>query len=150
MRGSSLAYLNIANANVGSKYDVIKTVADKLPLLEAVLAVDWQEVLHTLTEAQSFTGITVASGPVAGWDPITKLLTVPTVQGVQGDSGADGIDGVDGINGTNGVDGAIPNVEFFFDAEGNLDYRVTGYIGLGDATFVPDAFNSVDLGGLDG
>jgi len=149
MRGSSLAYLNIASANVGSKYDIIKTVADKLPLLEAVLAVDWQEVLSTLTEAQSFTGITVASGPVAGWDPITKLLTVPTVQGVQGDSGADGIDGVDGINGANGVDGAIPNVEFFFDAEGNLDYRVTGFTGIGDVTFVEDTFNSVDLGGLD-
>jgi len=148
MRGSSLAYLNIANGNVDSKYDIIKTVANKLVLLEAVLSVDWQEVLQALTEAQSFTGITVAPGPVAGWDPITKLLTVPTVQGVKGDSGTNGINGVDGIDGINGANGAIPNVEFFVNAKGELDYRVTGYIRLEDATFI--SFNRVDLGGLDG
>lgn len=111
---------------IGSKYDVVKAVSEKLVEIEAVAGINVEELLTELQDAQDFGGISVVTGEVAGWDPVTKVITVPTVKGDKGDkgntgdvgavgpqgpigprglTGPAGRDGVDGANGVNGVDG---------------------------------------------
>lgn len=128
MRSTTL--LNVGASAIerelGSKYDVVKAVSEKLVEIEAVAGINVEELLAELQDAQDFSGISVVTGEVAGWDPVTKVITVPTVKGDKGDkgntgdvgavgpqgpigprglTGPAGRDGVDGTNGVNGVDG---------------------------------------------
>lgn len=153
MRASSLQATNTLaiNREIDSKYDAVLAVRDKLAQIELVAGFDIEGLIAELETAQDFTGITVVAGSVASWDPIGKVITVPTVkgdtgaqgtQGVQGATGAqgpigprgltgaagvDGIDGLHGANGTNGLNGMVPVLEFSIDEDGDLAYEVIGY-----------------------
>lgn len=132
LRASSLQATNTLaiNREIDSKYDAVLAVRDKLAQIELVAGFDIEQLLADLQEAQDFTGINVVVGDVAGWDAVTKTITVPTVkgdtgaQGVQGEqgdtgprgltgaagaNGRDGINGRDGVDGINGIDGIDGN-----------------------------------------
>ena len=153
MRASTLQNTNLlaVNREIGSKYDVVLAVKEKLPQIELVAGMDITGLIQELENAQDFTGITVVIGTVPSWDPINKILTVTVEKGDKGDKGDQGIqgpvgpigpqglrgltgpkgkDGVDGTNGTNGVNGLngmVPVIEFSIDADANLMYEVVGY-----------------------
>lgn len=110
---------------INSKYDVVKAVSLKLNEIEMVAGTNVDELIQLLNEALDFTGIIVVSGEEAGWDPIHKVITIPTVQGVQGIQGETGLNGVDGTDGTNGINGLTPEIEFSVDVHGNLQYEIT-------------------------
>lgn len=105
-----------------SKYDVVKAVSAYLADIETIAAQDIPAIAQALQDALDFTNFTVVPGAVPSWDPINKVLTVPTVKG---DTGATGPAGADGANGTNGTNGLTPQVEFSVDVNGNLLYNVT-------------------------
>lgn len=153
MRASSLQANNVLaiNREIDSKYDAVLAVRDKLVEIEKVAGLDIEQILADLEAAQDFTGISVVAGEVAGWDPIGKVITVPTVKGdtgatgntgdvgpqgpigpigprgLTGAAGRDGIDGADGSSGYNGLNGMVPILEFSIDADGDLAYEVIGY-----------------------
>jgi hypothetical protein len=64
---------------IGSKYDTIKELAETLKSYENWLELDVDALVADLEEAKDFTGITVVAGSEASWDPVGKVLTVPTV-----------------------------------------------------------------------
>lgn len=153
MRASTLQNTNLlaVNREIGSKYDVVLAVKEKLPQIELVAGMDITGLIQELENAQDFTGITVVIGTVPSWDPVTKVLTVTVEKGDKGDKGdqgiqgpvgpigpkglrgltgpkgKDGLNGKDGINGINGLNGMIPIIEFSIDADANLMYEVVGY-----------------------
>lgn len=153
MRASTLQNTNLlaVNREIGSKYDVVKAVREKLPQIELVAGMDITGLIQELENAQDFTGITVVIGTVPSWDPINKILTVTVEKGDKGDQGdqgiqgpvgpigpqglrgltgpkgKDGLNGKAGINGINGLNGMIPIIEFSMDADANLMYEVVGY-----------------------
>ena len=153
MRASSLQATNTLaiNREIDSKYDAVLAVKEKLAEIELVAGFDIDGLIAELEAAQDFTGITVVAGSVASWDPVTKVITVPTVkgdtgaqgiqgiQGVQGIQGAtgprgltgangtNGINGLNGANGINGLNGMVPVLEFSIDLDGDLAYEVIGY-----------------------
>ena len=153
MRASTLQNTNLlaVNREIGSKYDVVLAVKEKLPQIELVAGMDITGLIQELENAQDFTGITVVIGTVPSWDPINKILTVTVEKGDKGDKGDQGIqgpvgpigpqglrgltgqkgnngtNGVNGINGINGLNGMIPIIEFSMDADANLVYEVIGY-----------------------
>ena len=147
-RATSLSNLvsTTLTREIDSKYDVIKAVSEALDAIEIVANEDLDALIAALNEATDFEGITVQSGAVASWDPITKVLTVPTVKGDKGDTGEQGpqgevgpqgpqgIQGIPGLKGDTGVDGvngrngATPIIELSYDAvTGELQYEVVGY-----------------------
>lgn len=152
-RASSLQATNTLaiNREIDSKYDAVLAVKDKLTEIEKVAGLDIDQILADLEAAQDFTGISVVAGDVAHWDPINKVITVPTVKGdtgatgAKGDQGAqgpigpigarglagaagtNGRDGLNGANGSNGLNGMVPVLEFSIDADGDLAYEVIGY-----------------------
>ena len=81
-RASSLT--NISNLAVSreidSKYDVVKTVAEKLADLETFLNTDTDALIASLATAVSLASITIEEGPSVTWNPETKVLTVPTIE----------------------------------------------------------------------
>ena len=153
MRASTLQNTNLlaVNREIGSKYDVVLAVKEKLPQIELVAGMDITGLIQELENAQDFTGITVVIGTVPSWDPINKILTVTVEKGDKGDKGDQGIQGPigpigaigprglkgdkgnagtngrDGINGINGRNGMVPILEFKLDNEYNLVYEVVGY-----------------------
>lgn len=153
MRASTLQNTNLlaVNREIGSKYDVVLAVKEKLPQIELVAGMDITGLIQELENAQDFTGITVVIGTVPSWDPINKILTVTVEKGDKGDKGdqgiqgpvgpigpqglrgltgpkgKDGLNGKNGINGINGLNGMIPIIEFSIDADANLTYEVVGY-----------------------
>ena len=153
MRASTLQNTNLlaVNREIGSKYDVVLAVKEKLPQIELVAGMDITGLIQELENAQDFTGITVVIGTLPSWDPINKILTVTVEKGDKGDKGdqgiqgpvgpigpqglrgltgpkgKDGLNGKDGINGINGLNGMIPIIEFSMDADANLMYEVVGY-----------------------
>ena len=153
MRASTLQNTNLLaiNREIGSKYDVVLAVKEKLPQIELVAGMDITGLIQELENAQDFTGITVVIGTVPSWDPINKILTVTVEKGEKGDqglvgpqgpvgpigpqglrgltgpNGKDGLNGKDGINGINGLNGMTPIIEFSMDADANLLYEVIGY-----------------------
>lgn len=153
MRASTLQNTNLLaiNREIGSKYDVVLAVKEKLPQIELVAGMDITGLIQELENAQDFTGITVVIGTVPSWDPVTKVLTVTVEKGDKGDKGdqgiqglrgpqgligprgltgpkgKDGLNGKDGVNGINGLNGMIPIIEFSIDADANLIYEVVGY-----------------------
>jgi hypothetical protein len=153
MRASTLQNTNLlaVNREIGSKYDVVLAVKEKLPQIELVAGMDITGLIQELENAQDFTGITVVIGTVPSWDPINKILTVTVEKGDKGDQGLvgpqgpvgpigpqglrgltgpkgkDGLNGKDGINGINGLNGMTPIIEFSMDADANLMYEVIGY-----------------------
>ena len=153
MRASTLQNTNLLaiNREIGSKYDVVLAVREKLPQIELVTGMDITGLIQELENAQDFTGITVVIGTVPSWDPINKILTVTVEKGDKGDQGLvgpqgpvgpigpqglrgltgpkgkDGLNGKDGINGINGLNGMTPIIEFSMDADANLMYEVIGY-----------------------
>lgn len=136
---------------IDSKYDAVIEVKNKLPEIELVAEMDFDALIAELERAQDFSGITVVPGEVASFDPITKVLIIPTVkgdtgsqgpqgiQGIQGPTGpkgprgltgtpgTNGTDGLNGANGANGLNGMVPVIEFNIDNDGNLVYEVVGY-----------------------
>ena len=152
-RASSLQATNVLaiNKEIDSKYDAVLAVKEKLTEIELVAGFDINALLAELEAAQDFTGITVVAGDVAHWDPINKVITVPTVkgdtgpQGAKGDTGPiggvgpigprgytgaagrDGTNGRDGASGINGLNGMVPIIEFSLDSDYNLVYDVVGY-----------------------
>ena len=153
MRASTLQNTNLlaVNREIGSKYDVVLAVKEKLPQIELVAGMDITGLIQELENAQDFTGITVVIGTLPSWDPINKILTVTVEKGDQGDKGdqgiqgpvgpigpqglrgltgpkgKDGLNGKNGINGINGLNGMVPIIEFSMDADANLMYEVIGY-----------------------
>ena len=153
MRASTLQNTNLLaiNREIGSKYDVVLAVKEKLPQIELVAGMDITGLIQELENAQDFTGITVVIGTVPSWDPINKILTVTVEKGDKGDKGdqgiqgpvgpigpqglrgltgpkgKDGFNGKDGANGVNGTNGMVPIIEFSMDADANLMYEVIGY-----------------------
>lgn len=153
MRASTLQNTNLlaVNREIGSKYDVVLAVKEKLPQIELVAGMDITGLIQELENAQDFTGITVVIGTVPSWDPINKILTVTVEKGDKGDKGdqgiqgpvgpigpqglrgltgpkgKDGVDGTNGANGVNGVNGMAPVLEFRLDDEYNLVYEIVGY-----------------------
>lgn len=153
LRASSLQATNTLSINreIDSKYDAVLAVKEKLPEIEIVAGMDIDALILALEQAQDFTGITVVSGSVTSWDPITKVLTVESVKGDKGDTGAvgpqgerglqgvqgprgltgakgvDGVAGTDGSNGTDGLNGMVPILQFSLDVDGDLSYEVIGY-----------------------
>lgn len=153
MRASTLQNTNLlaVNREIGSKYDVVLAVKEKLPQIELVAGMDITGLIQELENAQDFTGITVVIGTVPSWDPINKILTVTVEKGDKGDQGLvgpqgpvgpigpqglrgltgpkgkDGLNGKAGINGINGLNGMTPIIEFSMDADANLMYEVIGY-----------------------
>lgn len=153
MRASSLQATNTLaiNREIDSKYDAVLAVKEKLPEIELVSGMDIDALIVQLEELQDFAGITVVAGEVAGFDPVTKVITVPTVkgdtgakgdtgetgpqglQGIQGlrgltgEAGANGTNGLNGASGINGLNGMVPIIEFNLDNEYNLVYEVVGY-----------------------
>ena len=152
LRASSLQATNTLaiNREIDSKYDAILAVKEKLTEIELVAGLDIDQILADLEAAQDFTGISVVAGEVASWDPINKVITVPTVKGDKGDKGdkgekgdsiqgpvgprglvgpkgADGVNGINGANGVNGLNGMVPIIEFSIDGDGDLAYEVVGY-----------------------
>ena len=131
LRASSLQSTNTLaiNREIGSQYDVILEVKEHLDKITLVAAIDVDALLTELQDAQDFSGISVVAGEVAGWDPVTKVITVPTIKGDKGDTGSkgdtgatgpagpigprgltgpagrDGVDGTDGVNGVDGING---------------------------------------------
>ena len=85
---------------IGSKYDVILAVKNKLAEIELVAGFDIDALIAELEAAQDFTGITVVQGPEVTWDPIGKILTIP-----KGDTGAQGEQGIAGPTGAVGPKG---------------------------------------------
>ena len=152
MRASSLQATNTLaiNREIDSKYDAVLAVKEKLAEIELVAGFDIDGLIAELEAAQDFTGITVVAGSVASWDPVTKVITVPTVKGDTGDTGTQGIQGVQGIqgatgprgltgangtnginglngaNGINGLNGMVPVLEFSIDLDGDLADEVIG------------------------
>lgn len=153
MRASTLQNTNLlaVNREIGSKYDVVLAVKEKLPQIELVAGMDITGLIQELENAQDFTGITVVIGTVPSWDPINKILTVTVEKGDKGDKGDQGIqgpvgpigpqgprgltgpkgekglNGKNGVNGINGLNGMVPIIEFSIDADANLMYEVVGY-----------------------
>ena len=153
MRASTLQNTNLlaVNREIGSKYDVVLAVKEKLPQIELVAGMDITGLIQELEMAQDFTGITVVIGDVPSWNPVTKVLTVTVEKGDKGDKGdqgiqgpvgpkgpvgprgltgakgANGLNGKDGKDGINGLNGMVPIIEFSMDDVGNLMYEVVGY-----------------------
>ena len=153
MRASTLQNTNLLSVNreIGSKYDVVLAVKEKLPQIELVAGMDITGLIQELENAQDFTGITVVIGTVPSWDPINKILTVTVEKGDKGDrgiqgpigpqgpqgpqgprgltgpKGEEGLNGKDGASGFNGLNGMVPIIEFSIDADANLMYEVVGY-----------------------
>jgi len=141
MRASSLQATNTLaiNREIDSKYDAVLAVKEKLAEIELVAGFDIDGLIAELETAQDFSGITVVAGSVASWDPVTKVITVPTIKGDTGDTGPQGIQGltgpqgdtgnagVNGSNGVNGLNGMVPVIEFSVSLDGDLMYDVVGY-----------------------
>ena len=108
MRASTLQNTNLlaVNREIGSKYDVVLAVKEKLPQIELVTGMDIAGLIQELENAQDFTGITVVSGTEVAWDAVNKVLTVPRgEQGVKGDKGLQGPIGLTGPQGPRGAQG---------------------------------------------
>lgn len=102
VRASSLQALNTLSVNreIDSKYDAVLAVRDKLSQIEIVAGMDIEALLVEMQEATDFEGISVVAGDVAGWDPVNKIITVPTIKG---DTGARGETGATGPIGPQGL-----------------------------------------------
>lgn len=111
MRASTLQNTNLlaVNREIGSKYDVVLAVKEKLPQIELVAGMDIAGLIQELENAQDFTGITVIDGPIVNWDPITKVLSIPKGErgeiGPRGDQGPIGLTGPQGPRGPQGIQG---------------------------------------------
>ena len=137
---------------IGSKYDLVKFVAEHMAAVEEVANDDIDALIAALNEAKDFTGITVVGGAVPNWDAVNKVLTVPTVkgdkgnkgdkgevgpqgpqgpqglQGPQGIQGTPGINGTNGINGLNGLNGKTPILELVYYSNTCMaEVQVVGY-----------------------
>ena len=142
---------------IGSRYDLVKFVAEHMAAIEEVANEDIDALIAALNEAKDFTGITVVGGTVPSWDAVNKVLTVPTVKGDKGDKGdqgevgpqgpqgpqglqgpqgiqgTPGINGTNGINGVNGLNGKTPVLELVYDnVTGMAEVEVVGYIDIDD------------------
>lgn len=101
VRASSLQALNTLSVNreIDSKYDAVLAVRDKLSQIEIVAGMDVEALLVEMQEATDFEGISVVAGDIAGWDPVNKIITVPTIKGDTGDKGDTGATGPIGPQG---------------------------------------------------
>jgi len=99
-----------------SIYDDIKEIIENLNIIKDVNSIDYQALLDSLNEAKDFTGITVVSGTPASFDPVTKVITIPTVKGDIGEQGAKGLTGL------------TPIIELTYNPyTGDIDYTTAGY-----------------------
>ncbi len=88
---------------IASKYDSVKTVADKIVDVETVANADLVQMSTDIQTILDFTDITVVTGSPANWDSVGKILTVE--KGDQGDVGSNGVDGAIGPEGEKGLQG---------------------------------------------
>jgi hypothetical protein len=148
-RSSSLNVIDSGlSREINSNFDDVKLVADNIDAVITVASGDLDALIEGIREATDFEGITVVSGAVASWDPVNKVLTVPTVKGDKGDTGAtgatgpvgpqgpqgikgtdgsrgpQGLQGIQGIPGIAGTSGLTPVVTFSGDHLGNIYYDV--------------------------
>ena len=137
---------------IGSRYDLVKFVAEHMAAIEEVANEDIDALIAALNEAKDFTGITVVGGTVPSWDAVNKVLTVPTVKGDKGDKGGKGdkgetgpqgpqgiqglpgvrgtpgVNGTNGVNGLNGLNGKTPILELvYYSNTGMAEVQVVGY-----------------------
>ena len=97
----------IANT-IGSKYDVVKIVADNISTVENVANQNVQALTDALNDAKDFTGINVVpvnEGTASSWDANTKTLYVETIRGNDGAQGPQGLRGEKGDTGEKGATG---------------------------------------------
>lgn len=118
---------------IDSKYDVVKSVSEKLEELEKISDAIDDGSFEDATNIVNMEVVTGAEGTEATWDGTT--LTIPKgdqgIQGIQGDDGYTPVKGVDYVDGINGADGVIPELEFSYNATtGDLEYNVVGYLTL--------------------
>ena len=90
---------------LSSRYDNIKDLARNVDVLDQLATLDLEQITQDLEEATDFEGISVVAGEVAGWDPVNKVITVPTVAGEQGIQGEEGPEGPTGPTGPRGIPG---------------------------------------------
>lgn len=120
---------------IGSKYDIIKEVAEKLTDIENVNTLDLDQLNLAIVAAQdALTAIqdSIAAGAMKGdtGDQGPQGVAGPEgprgAQGVAGLPGATGPQGDVGPTGPAGEDGLTPNVVFSYnDTTGELEYDVT-------------------------
>lgn len=133
MRASSLDGLDVAlDREVQSKYDDIKSVADKIQEVETVANADLNQLSIDVQEILDFTGITVSTVPngnPASWDSVNKVLYIPEgdrgYTGAKGDKGDQGVAGVDGATGPQGI--GVDHIKATNTTEPHGDFSVAGY-----------------------
>ena len=85
-RSSSLNRIDSGiSRHLGNQYAEVLKVANNIDAVVKAASVDLEALALALEEATDFEGISVVSGSVAGWDPVTKVITVPTVKGDTGE-----------------------------------------------------------------
>ena len=72
---------------INTDLEKVKLVAEHIEAVVTAAEADLPALVEALKEATDFSGITVVSGAVANWNPVTKVLTVPTIKGDKGDAG---------------------------------------------------------------
>lgn len=143
MRASSLnnATESVILDKINSKYDVVKSVADKIDDVEIVAGLDLASTADAIVDlnaqldaieaeiaAGAMKGDTGEQGPVGPQGPIGPagpqgLQGVPGMAGAKGAKGDRGTAGVDGVNGYNGL---TPIVSFSYnETTGDLEYTVS-------------------------
>ena len=85
-RSSSLNRIDSGiSRHLGNQYAEVLKVANNIDAVVKAASVDLEALALALEEATDFEGISVVSGSVAGWDPVTKVITVPTIKGDTGE-----------------------------------------------------------------
>lgn len=125
---------------IGSKYDIVKTVADNIDAVEVVAGLDLaatQTAITALRDQLDSIEMEIVAGAMIG-DTGPQGPQGPTgPQGVQGPIGLQGLPGMagakgdkgdagtNGINGANGANGLTPTIELSYNSgTGNLEYTV--------------------------
>jgi hypothetical protein len=98
-----------------SLYESLQQVIPHLDNIDALAGEEFDQLIASLEEAKDFSGITVVNGSPAAWDPVTKILTVPTVKGDKGDTGQVGPAGPRGSVGPAGEKGTSLTIVSIID-----------------------------------
>lgn len=149
-RRSSLVSTDVAfEREVDGKYDVIKSVADKIDDVTIVANADLSQLSDDVQSILDFTDITVVTVPVgnpASWDADTKILTIP--KGEKGDNGTNGAKGDKGDTGQTGVKGdnglSVNHMLPTSTTEPHGNFNVSGYTDT--YTFYSDATSTNAIG----
>ena len=87
-RSSSLNRVDSGlSRELGNQYQNVKKVADNIEAVVQAATMDLDSLAEAILEAVNFEGLSVESGEEASWNPVTKVITVPTVKGDKGEDG---------------------------------------------------------------